>query len=392
MISIPYILYIIWILISTIICLKIYTKIKVFTNKTPLLIVSLLFIAIYFIGENYRFGVFNRRLPYSIVNAIKEYSKKENTTYNTIKGELFSLSENMNVIFVLGETVRADHLGINGYGKETTPNLQKQENIISFPNVFTPLTYTAISLPQILTNASIKDTLSTNNTILYSVLNEANIETSWIGNQSLEKSYELIVKENKRVVLIDPFHSVLSFKKQKDEKLIEILDTIKFTNNKTFTTLHMIGSHWFYNSRYTDKHKKFKPTADSKFLKSSTNEELINSYDNTIVYLVNTGWSGGAYGVGKRISIKYSRAMVTAALAGAFDIVKFRHDNVFNLDVPLECPGVPSDVLDPKNTWFDKDSYDLSAKKLAQMFVDNFTKFVDISDDIRTAGPQLSNS
>ena len=64
---------------------------------------------------------------------------------------------------------------------------------------------------------------------------------------------------------------------------------------------------------------------------------------------------------------------------------------MFNLDVPLECPEVPSDVLDPKNTWIDKDSYDLSAKKLAQMFVDNFTKFDDASDDIRTAGPQLTN-
>jgi len=82
--------------------------------------------------------------------------------------------------------------------------------------------------------------------------------------------------------------------------------------------------------------------------------------------------------------------MVTAALTGAFDIVKFRHDNVFNLGVPLECPGVPSDMLDPKNTWVDKDSYELSAKKLAQMFVDNFTKFDDISDDIRKAGPELT--
>ena len=116
------------------------------------------------------------------------------------------------------------------------------------------------------------------------------------------------------------------------------------------------------------------------------------SQHNTIVYLINTGWSGGAYGVGKRINIKYSRAMVTAELTGACDIVKFRHDDVFNLDVPLECPGVPSDVLDPKNTWVDKDSYDLSAKKLAQMFVENFTKFDDPSVDIRTAGPQFTNS
>ena len=111
------------------------------------------------------------------------------------------------------------------------------------------------------------------------------------------------------------------------------------------------------------------------------------SQHNTVVYLINTGWSGGPYGVGKRISIKYSRAMVTAALTGSLDIVKYRHDEVFNLDVPTECPNVPSEILDPKNTWIDKDSYDLSAKKLAQLFSDNFKKFKSVTYDIKSAGP-----
>ena len=110
---------------------------------------------------------------------------------------------------------------------------------------------------------------------------------------------------------------------------------------------------------------------------------------NTVVYLINTGWSGGPYGVGKRIKIKYSRARVTAALTGALDIVKYRHDDLFNLDIPVECPDVPSEILDPKTTWMDKDSYDLSAKKLAQMFADNFKKFKDITPEIKNAGPQL---
>jgi phosphoenolpyruvate carboxykinase (ATP) len=113
------------------------------------------------------------------------------------------------------------------------------------------------------------------------------------------------------------------------------------------------------------------------------------SKHNTSVYLINTGWSGGPYGVGKRIKIEYSRAMVTAAINGSLDIVKFSHNDLFNLDVPTECPGVPSEVLEPRNTWIDKDSYDLSAKKLAQMFVDNFKKFEDVSEEIRLAGPKL---
>jgi phosphoenolpyruvate carboxykinase (ATP) len=111
---------------------------------------------------------------------------------------------------------------------------------------------------------------------------------------------------------------------------------------------------------------------------------------NTIVYLINTGWSSGAYGIGHRIKIQYSRAMVTAALTGALDIVKYRHDELFNLDVPTECPNVPSEILDPKNTWVDKDSYDMSARKLAQMFNENFNKFKETPQEIRDAGPKLS--
>ena len=116
--------------------------------------------------------------------------------------------------------------------------------------------------------------------------------------------------------------------------------------------------------------------------------EKINEH-NTVVYLINTGWSGGPYGVGHRIKIKYSRAMVTAALTGALDIVKYRHDDLFNLDIPTEVKDVPSEILDPKNTWTDKDSYDLSAKKLAQMFIENFKKFENVSSEIINAGPKL---
>ncbi|MDF2422247.1 MAG: phosphoenolpyruvate carboxykinase (ATP) [Nitrosopumilus sp.] len=115
--------------------------------------------------------------------------------------------------------------------------------------------------------------------------------------------------------------------------------------------------------------------------------EKISQHD-TVVYLVNTGWSGGPYGVGKRIKIKYSRAMITSALSGALDTVKYRHDDLFNLDIPTEVDDVPSEILDPRNTWADGDSYESSAKKLAQMFVDNFKKFDNVSPEIINAGPK----
>ena len=114
--------------------------------------------------------------------------------------------------------------------------------------------------------------------------------------------------------------------------------------------------------------------------------EKINRH-NTVVYLVNTGWSGGPYGIGQRVSLKYSRAMVTAALSGGLDGVSFHHDSLFNLDIPDEVPGVPSVILDPKNTWDDKKAYDVSAKKLSCMFIENFAKFNGVPQDIVDAGP-----
>ena len=93
------------------------------------------------------------------------------------------------------------------------------------------------------------------------------------------------------------------------------------------------------------------------------------------VWLINTGWSGGPYGVGARMSIAHTRAMVHAALEGKLDSVALREDPVFRVSVPEQCPDVPAEVLDPRNTWADKAAYDAQARKLAGMFVDNFKTY-----------------
>jgi phosphoenolpyruvate carboxykinase (ATP) len=106
------------------------------------------------------------------------------------------------------------------------------------------------------------------------------------------------------------------------------------------------------------------------------------------VWLVNTGWTGGPAGVGSRMAIAHTRAMITAALNGELDSVKYRRHALFNLDMPATCPGVPDDVLDPRVTWADKAQYDQQATKLAQMFVANFKTFErDVTADVKAAGP-----
>jgi phosphoenolpyruvate carboxykinase (ATP) len=107
----------------------------------------------------------------------------------------------------------------------------------------------------------------------------------------------------------------------------------------------------------------------------------------TKVYLVNTGWSGGPYGVGKRINLTYTRAMVRAALTDGLANIEFYKDGIFNLEIPVTCPGVPLEILEPRNTWSDKRKYDSSARKLARLFVKNFEKFGKVPKEIQKAGP-----
>ena len=116
--------------------------------------------------------------------------------------------------------------------------------------------------------------------------------------------------------------------------------------------------------------------------------ERIDKYG-TKVYLVNTGWTGGPYGTGSRMKLKYTRAMVTAALNGELEKVEYKHDDRFNLEIPVSCPEVPSEILDPKETWADKAAYDEQAKKLAKMFSDNFSKkYPHMPANIAGAGPK----
>jgi phosphoenolpyruvate carboxykinase (ATP) len=109
------------------------------------------------------------------------------------------------------------------------------------------------------------------------------------------------------------------------------------------------------------------------------------------VWLVNTGWTGGPYGEGSRMKLAYTRAMVRAALAGELDDVETATAPFFGLQIPTNVPGVPSEVLNPRDTWGDKDAYDAQAAKLAGLFAENFERFADrVPESVRNAGPKSS--
>ncbi|MDZ4822856.1 MAG: phosphoenolpyruvate carboxykinase (ATP) [Flavobacteriales bacterium] len=108
------------------------------------------------------------------------------------------------------------------------------------------------------------------------------------------------------------------------------------------------------------------------------------------VWLINTGWSGGPHGVGERIKLKFTRAMITAALEGKLDHENYETHEVFGLAMPRSCPEVPAELLNPRNTWSDKTAYDVKASELAEKFVKNFEKFCDFAnEEILAAAPTV---
>ena len=155
-----------------------------------------------------------------------------------------------------------------------------------------------------------------------------------------------------------------------EEGIVEPLATFSACFGAPFLPLHPTA----YAELLGDKIKKGSPLGDGK----------IN------VWLVNTGWSGGGYGEGKRINLAYTRAMIKAALNGDLHKVEYREHPVFKLQMPTSCPDVPNAILNPRDTWRNEEEYDIMAKKLAVLFTDNFKKYADkATKEILAAAPNL---
>jgi phosphoenolpyruvate carboxykinase (ATP) len=128
------------------------------------------------------------------------------------------------------------------------------------------------------------------------------------------------------------------------------------------------------------------PTKYAELLGKKLKENKVN------VWLLNTGWSGGAYGTGSRMKLSYTRAMITAALTGKLDSVKFDTLPVFDLAMPTECEGVPAEILNPRGTWADKNAYDEKANHLAAAFVKNFEQYAAAANaEILGAAPKVAD-
>ena len=131
----------------------------------------------------------------------------------------------------------------------------------------------------------------------------------------------------------------------------------------------------------------FMPLHPTKYAEMLTKKMKDSGVD---VWLINTGWTGGPYGVGNRMKLKYTRAMIAAALEGKLKDVEFETHPIFNLKMPKTCPDVPSEILNPKETWKNKKAYDIQAKELSNSFKENFSKFEAYANDEILSGAPAS--
>lgn len=137
--------------------------------------------------------------------------------------------------------------------------------------------------------------------------------------------------------------------------------------------------------------KAFLPLHPGKYAELLGNKLKANPDIN--VWLVNTGWTGGAYGVGSRIKLAYTRALITAALEGKLNDAEYGETPFFRLRYPKTCPGVPSEIMEPRNTWADKNAFDIQAAKLATGFIKNFEQYASgVSKEILEASPKLETA
>jgi len=217
---------------------------------------------------------------------IKNYDTEvKGFKFNAVKKD--TLKQREVVILIIGESSRYDHWGLNGYGRNTSPKLDVQPNLLTFTNVSAAGAITEMSVPIIITRATPDDYLEhTQQKSIISLFREAGFDTYWITNQDDNGNIYIHEKEAGKVIrLLAPYNATTN--QYRDMKLVDTLKEILSENrNNLFIVLHTMGSHWDYRIRYTSQFELFRPTGKGKFLSfwPINKVKFINSYDNTILY------------------------------------------------------------------------------------------------------------
>lgn len=230
-----------------------------------------------------------QRMPYSIYYNFRLYFRNKSIAAeerNTFMSPSVAGTDSLVVVFVLGESLRSDHLQINGYERETTPWLAKESNVVPLTDIYTAPCFTHTSVPHIMTRAdSITPHVAGTEQSFVSIFNSAGFRTSWIANQEPVATYAYFMNECDTLIYVNGDKSLYTFDKWVDGDILPHLENeLRNGNPLQLHILHSIGSHWWYNSHYTSDFERYTPVIGSRVISSNTKEEMINSYDNTVLY------------------------------------------------------------------------------------------------------------
>lgn len=231
------------------------------------------------------------RIPVNLYYIPKRYfSEKEaiNEKRPPLAKKVVCPEERPIIIFILGESLRADHLSLNGYKRNTNEKLSK-EDIISLKNIFSEYTHTNPSVAHIMTRAdSANPELADRERSFIDIFKNCGYYSAWLANQEPAKQYIYFMNECDTIIYGNINKSYYVFDKWTDDLLLPPLDSIiKRQDDALLLILHSIGSHWYYNSHFSDEYERFLPITKSRITNSNSKEEMINSYDNTVLFTDN---------------------------------------------------------------------------------------------------------
>lgn len=229
------------------------------------------------------------RVPYSFYASFvgwldnRQAVADHRTTYNDTP--VSCPDDAPDVVFVIGESLRPDHLQLNGYHRPTTPLLAADSAVISFPFVTTDWVYTHVSVPRIMTRKDPDGILSAYKSQSFiTLMNRLGYDSAWLSNQDEVMTYAYFMHEADTLVQCNTGHTLYGFDKWYDSDLLPHFDNfLGQSSERKLVVLHTIGSHWWYPSHYPDSLARFRPEVDSRIVSELSRQQIINSYDNTIL-------------------------------------------------------------------------------------------------------------
>lgn len=229
------------------------------------------------------------RVPYSMFFAVAECLDNRRgvqTDRPDFKGRAVCGTDSMTVVLVIGESLRASSMQVNGYSRPTTPLLCKEKNAVSMSDIYSDYNLTNLSIPHFMTRSDEKhpDRAWTERSFI-SLMRQAGYTSAWLANQESVKQFVYFMKECDRLEYVSGGKGAYVFDRWLDTDLLPFYDEeLARPGARKLVILHTIGSHWYYNTHFTPRFEKFRPVTGSRVVSSNTLEQMRNSYDNTVLY------------------------------------------------------------------------------------------------------------